>query len=295
MIARHIKFGDLLVQIALEPETRYRYEFPLAQDMPAHLLGSWNPYLDSLVYEWASTAPPPESNASAASTQAAAAALSPTTVETYAPYMTPYHATEVTHHQLDSAEPSRWTSVCSDNTLMRELLAAYFRQEHDWYTCIQKDYFLEDMAGMKLDFCSPLLVNTLLAIACVRVSRPPPDLGRVSLGLAPLTETQHCYRPLANRAEYWNPQTLGYRFLAEARRLWELELGSPKLTTIHASLLLNLVNNISGADKVGWPYTIRAIHEANAIGLFRREEAAADDRLQRGRDFTAWAVFCWQR
>ena len=167
VIARHINFGDLLIQVALEPETRYRYEFPLVRDIPTHLVGSWNPYLDSLIYEWTPAAAASDGSSSTSSSPSTGS-LSPTTIETYAPYLKPYHAAEVINHQLNSVEPSRWTSVCSDNTLMRKLLGAYFLQEHGWYTFIQKDYFLEDMANMRLDSCSPLLVNALLAAACVR-------------------------------------------------------------------------------------------------------------------------------
>jgi len=300
VIARHINFGDLLIQVALEPETRYRYEFPMVRDIPAHLIGSWNPYLDSLIYEWTPAAVALDgSSPTTTNSSRSTGSLSPTTIETYAPYLKPYHAAEVISNQLNSVEPSRWTSVCSDNTLMRKLLGAYFLQEHGWYTCIQKDDFLEDMANMRNDSCSPLLVNALLAAACVRPT-PCPLFSRsihcMLSWLLPANLTrQHCYRPLTNRAQFWNPHTLSYRFLAEARRLWELELSEAKLTTILAGILINLVYNISGADKVGWSYTVQTVQKARAIGLFGAPTEAADERRQRGRDFAAWAVFCWQR
>jgi len=146
--------------------------------MPAHLHGAWNPYLGSLIYEFTSTAACRPASSSATSPLAPPEGirpgLSPTAVDAYTPYLKPYHAAEVVNHQLYSVEPSRWTAVCSDNILMRKLLQAYFLQEHDWHAFVQKDYFLQDMARMRNDFCSPLLVNALLAAACVRFLPSPP-------------------------------------------------------------------------------------------------------------------------
>lgn len=50
---------------------------------------------------------------------------------------------------------------------MRMLLHAYFLQDHDWRTPFHKDYFLENMAQMGHEFCSPLLVNALLVVSYV--------------------------------------------------------------------------------------------------------------------------------
>ncbi|ENH71172.1 hypothetical protein FOC1_g10000635 [Fusarium oxysporum f. sp. cubense race 1] len=63
------------------------------------------------------------------------------------------------------------------------------------------DIFLQAMRDNDTRFCSPLLVNAVLAEAC------------------------HSYRKATHRAQFWRPETLGYRFLAEAKRLWELESG----------------------------------------------------------------------
>ena len=49
-ILRHIRDGDILLQLALVPETRYRYQFPFIKEMPVFLEKVENPYLTSLVY-----------------------------------------------------------------------------------------------------------------------------------------------------------------------------------------------------------------------------------------------------
>ena len=160
-VARHIEYADLLLQVSLAPETRYRYVFPISPSMPAHLLQPSNAYLDSLIYEWVwpqTTNPPtsPIRRPREASDEADA------------PYLKPYHAAEIIDARLSAAEPSKWTTVCRDDALMRRLLSAFFLQDHDWWTCFHKDYFLQDMIKMHHQLCSPLLVNAVLAISCVR-------------------------------------------------------------------------------------------------------------------------------
>lgn len=52
-ILNQVKAGNLLLQMAVTPETRLRYEFPYRSEMPFDC-GPDNPYLDSLIYEAAS-------------------------------------------------------------------------------------------------------------------------------------------------------------------------------------------------------------------------------------------------
>jgi hypothetical protein len=50
---------------------------------------------------------------------------------------------------------------------MRDLLRTYFLREHMWFIYLNKTLFLEDMAAGSEDLCSSLLVNAVLAFACV--------------------------------------------------------------------------------------------------------------------------------
>lgn len=62
-----------------------------------------------------------------------------------------------------------WTSVTNDDALVSHLISLHF----SWSGCtsywMDRDLFLRDMRSGKLDsrFCSPLLVNSILAMACV--------------------------------------------------------------------------------------------------------------------------------
>jgi len=51
-VFRHALDGDLLLLLFLVPERRYRYEFPYLREMPAFLLKSTNPYLDTLLHDY---------------------------------------------------------------------------------------------------------------------------------------------------------------------------------------------------------------------------------------------------
>lgn len=158
-LLRHIRDGDLLLQLSLVPESRFRYEFPYIKDMPSFLLRPDNPYLGSLVYEW--------TLGDSAIIQQQAKPMDAGKDEYESPYLKPCHAAEIVDPQLGSVKPSAWTSVSSDNELMRKLLCSYFLYEYQWLAIFNKDLFLEDMVARRHRFCSPLLVNALLAFACV--------------------------------------------------------------------------------------------------------------------------------
>lgn len=52
--------------------------------------------------------------------------------------------------------------------------------------------------------------------------------------------------------------------MAEAKRLWELESDTPRLTTIQAAMLMNVNTNMNAMDEIGFNYTKR--YEATAWG-----------------------------
>lgn len=106
---------------------------------------------------------------------------------------------------------------------------------------------------------------------------------------------QLCHHGFKNRAEFWNPQNLVYQFVAEARRLWELERGQMELTTIHAAMIIHLIYEMNGFDKLGWPYTVEAIAIARDLHLFEPCPDGDDGDMRAARLYTAWSLFAWQR
>ncbi|KAL8822314.1 MAG: hypothetical protein Q9191_006949 [Dirinaria sp. TL-2023a] len=250
-ILSHIKAGDLLLQMAVVPETRMRYDFPYRSEMPEDCFPN-NPYLDSLIYEGASLDSTKRFLGRLGSAYTSTSA-DPRSDGYSSPYLKPFHAAEVVDPQLSRVKVSSWTTVCHDDVLMQKLLAEFLRCEYHFTAAFQKDLFLEDMALQREDFCSSLLVNIMLGYACV------------------------CYPRFTDRAEYWNPHTLLYSFIAEAKRLWELEPNVPRITTIQAGILFNVFYNLCGLDELG--------------------QATIDEhsrRICQGRAFTAWALYNWE-
>lgn len=159
-VIEHIKAGDLLMQIHLTPETRLRYEFPYRAQMPSAILTTDNPYLKSLLY--GATYAVPNGHF-----EMGASVESPWNGRHSSPYLKPYATATIADPRFDVLRPSRWTTVSDDDDTMRMLLKLYFLYEHQFFSCFHKDLFLEDLASGSKEFCSEVLVNAVLAIACV--------------------------------------------------------------------------------------------------------------------------------
>lgn len=167
-ILNRFKAGDALLQMAVSPETRFRYEFPYRSEMPVDLIPN-NPYLRSLLYEEPSLFPSHGAPATVNS-PANSRPTSSASDEYQSLYLKPFHAAHVIEPRLSTVKISAWTTVCDDDVLMRKLLASFLHCEYSFTAAFQKDLFLEDLASQRQDFCSSLLVNVVLGYACVRCS-----------------------------------------------------------------------------------------------------------------------------
>ena len=200
-------------------------------------------------------------------------------------YQIPYHAVEMIEPRFSIAKADRWTSVISDDWVFRKMLEAYFLFDFQYVPFFHKDLFLDDMAAGRQNFCSSLLVNAILARASVRAASFPRSSSLTFLSIATMEPR--------NRADFWDPTNLGYRFLAEAKRLLEFERKPWKITTIQATALIHFECNKCGIDKVGWSYIVRAIDMARDIKLFSRL-AMKSSKECLARAVTAWGLFSHQ-
>ncbi|KAI1759115.1 hypothetical protein GGR53DRAFT_524115 [Hypoxylon sp. FL1150] len=258
-IVKAVQDGDLLLQLSLNPDSRFRYEFPYNQEMPSHLDNPQNPYLQSTLYKKTSVPQPLEYIET----------LRDVEDESEKVYLAPYHTAKLIDSRITSANVSSWTKVSSDNTMLRMLLQIYFVFEFSFHPYFHKDLFLDDLVVGNRRFCSPLLVNAVLGAAW------------------------HGYSRMKNRAAYWLPDNLGYRFLAEACRLFELEQTNPTITTVQAGAIINLTTNINGIDDISWGYMDKSIKMAESISLF---SPGLDEsrEWQLSASATAWSLFNWQ-
>ncbi|KAI1532215.1 C6 transcription factor [Pyrenophora tritici-repentis] len=201
-ILNQINDGNLLMQLSLFPERRRGYELPYRVEIPAFIRTGNNLYLESVVYENASTTSEP-------------VPLADVKESAMNIYMMPYSS-----------------AVMADPLLSR--LMPY--------------------------------------------SRP-----------AAIVQAIH------DSTQFWNPHTLGYLFLAETKRLWELEVSeSLSLTTVEAALILQIVMNENGLDRVGLSYMLQALLIAKEIDLFQKPKWSANEELTKARAVTAWRFFNWQ-
>lgn len=99
---------------------------------------------------------------------------------------------------------------------------------------------------------------------------------------------------MKDRAEYWSPRTLTYRFLAEAKRIWELESRQLHLTNIQAGILFNVFYNLSGLDELGQLYRLHALDLAHQMHIFDKPTTPRSQKTRIGIAFTAWALFNWE-
>lgn len=170
-ILRRIKEGDLLLQLSLKPEMRFRYVFPYVSEMPAHLYRPDNPYIESCIYEWSALQRSGFEMSTCTNKRTTDSPRSSSSPEPRPEsiYLMPFHAAEIIEPLLNDIFPSKWTVVCTDDVLMRRLIAAWLSAEYQWIVVLQKDCFLQDMAHGpgRRGCCSSLLVNAVLANASV--------------------------------------------------------------------------------------------------------------------------------
>ncbi|KAF2186137.1 hypothetical protein K469DRAFT_726495 [Zopfia rhizophila CBS 207.26] len=265
-ILRHVQDGDLLLQISLLPDTQYRSGVPLHADLKPLYRHANNPYLDSVLYR--------STLGSSPSVGQHTVVRDKITSDRESVYHTPYYDAQIIDARLNSAtlKISNWTSISSDEKFLRKLLETYFLFEYPFYPFFHKDIFLDDMIAGRHDFCSSLLVNTILASAC------------------------HGLGAIKNRSEFWNPRNYGYQFLAEAKRLWELEQGKAEhaLTTIQTAPILGITYFVSGLDKIGWSFWTQAVAMAENLDWLSVPESSLSQREKTVRTITVWGIFAQQ-
>jgi hypothetical protein len=173
-IARHVEAGHLLMQLHVDSETRNRFEVPFGSEMPAFLNDPRNPYLQSLLHK---------AILSPSGLQLRQAGNTASKGKRTAHYLEPYQAATIVDARLDTVKPSLWTRVSDNDASMRKLLRLYFHYEYEWLSFFHKDHFLDDMLSGSEMFCSSLLVNAVLAVACVCTLHFPEFALKVYVGL----------------------------------------------------------------------------------------------------------------
>ncbi|KAF3003580.1 hypothetical protein E8E13_006619 [Curvularia kusanoi] len=249
-VVRQVRDGNLLMQLSLVPETRRQYDLPYKADMPALLLTPDNLYVPSAILKGKAILEDTGQNPS---------------------FTKPYHAAIVSDALIDRVTISKWTTVIASDKLLRQLLRSFFQFAYAEWFPFHKDLFLSDMVTGRTEFCSPLLVNAVLANAC------------------------YSFPSIAERARYWLPDNLTYRFTAEAKRLWDIEItsGRKRITTVQASQILSVIMDFDGIKSLGRVYTEQGLAMARGLGLFEASPSQVRDNMGKTRIWTAWSLYSW--
>jgi hypothetical protein len=146
----------------------------------------------------------------------------------------------------DSQPIRRWTRVTEDDSLISHLLTMYFTWHYPFFTLLAKDLFYRDyIRGVSSAYCSPLLVNAMLALGC------------------------HFSSLRGAFADPLNPNTAGNHFFKEAKRLVleNDEHENAKLCTVQAFALMSVREAGCGREGKGWVYSGLSFRMALDLGL----------------------------
>ncbi|OTA96765.1 hypothetical protein M434DRAFT_66893 [Hypoxylon sp. CO27-5] len=171
---------------------------------------------------------------------------------------------------LDSPEmkvsPGTWTTVTTDAGLVQHLLALYFCWEYPTFASLSKEHFMKDFLNGRPRYCSPILVNALLALGC-RFSTQP-----------------------NTRANPNDSRTAGDHFFKEALRLFYRETNHHTLTTIQALGIMSIREASCGRDSESWYYAGQSIRLAIEMGLHRLQNDGDEDEVA-VQAATFWGAF----
>ncbi|OLN94080.1 Nitrogen assimilation transcription factor nit-4-like protein 8 [Colletotrichum chlorophyti] len=162
--------------------------------------------------------------------------------------------------------PENWTNITGDGSLVQHLLALYFCWEYPTFASLSKEHFLRDFQEGVHRYCSPILVNALLALGCRFSSKS------------------------STRANPSDPYTSGDHFFKEAQRLFYLEDNHHNLTTIQALGIMSIREASCGRDSESWYYAGQSIRLAIEMGLHQLQEDGDEDEFA-VQAATFWGAF----
>lgn len=73
---------------------------------------------------------------------------------------------EASDHEMSGVHVFRWTWVISDSNILDHLFQLYFAWIHPVHTLFSEGHFVDSYKRQSLQYCSPVLVNAMCALAC---------------------------------------------------------------------------------------------------------------------------------
>jgi hypothetical protein len=192
----------------------------------------------------------------------------------------------IDQYQQQDNPITSWTTVTSDPDLVLHLINMYFCWHYTFFTTLSKSLFYRDFllgkpppgSRRKTEYCTPLLVNAMLALGCHFTSWP------------------------GARAVRDDSATAGDHFFKEAKRLiLEGDLHEvAALTTVQALALMSVREAGCGREAKGWVYSGMSFRMACDLGLNLSSGhmgKGIDESEEDARKITFWGCFlfdkCW--
>ena len=175
-----------------------------------------------------------------------------------------------------------WTMVTSNPDLVVHLLNMYFAWHYTYFTTLSKRLFYRDFqrgktahdTKRKTEYCTPLLVNAMLALGCHFTSWPQA------------------------RAVPGDSATAGDHFFREAKRLIleNDEHENPRLATVQALALMSVREAGCGREARGWVYSGMSFRMAYDLGLnIDSGSNDLDESEIDARRMTIWGCFLFDK
>ena len=175
-----------------------------------------------------------------------------------------------------------WTEVTKDQQLVVHLMNMYFTWHYTFFTTLSKRLFYRDFflgkppsdTRRKIEYCTPLLVNAMLALGCHFTSWP------------------------AARSIPSDSATTGDHFFKEAKRLIleNDEHENPKLATVQALALMSVREAGCGREAKGWVYSGMSFRMAYDLGLnVDRGVMTVDEQEIDARKMSLWGCFLFDK
>jgi len=192
-------------------------------------------------------------------------------------------ATQSDLYQQQQDPITSWTNVTRDPELIMHLINMYFAWHYAYFTTLSKQLFYRDFllgkpplgTKRKIEYCTPLLVNAMLALGCHFTAWPG------------ARETRD------------DSATAGDHFFKEAKRLimGNDEYEKPKMTTVQALALMSVREAGCGREAKGWVYSGMSFRMACDLGLnldsgvLSNASGSIDEGEEDARRITFWGCF----
>jgi hypothetical protein len=188
--------------------------------------------------------------------------------------------------RLHNLNISYWTDIAVTNDFAAQVISLYLQTDHPILGLFDPYLFIGDLITMKEQFCSRLLVHSLMYLACVSPEAP------LNSRVPKLIVRKQMYSAFDRSVV-----KLSTQFSDEAKKLWEHENKSCSILNMAGAILLSLSLLGSGRDHVVVQYSTEATRMGISLGLFgddtTLDTAEMDDDELRAHCYAAWGVFNW--